>query len=155
MTISILIVDDQALVRAGFRMILGAETDLRVVGEAQDGDEAIRLATSLNPDVVLMDIQMPKTDGLEATRRIVAEPGTHARVVILTTFERDDYVFEALRVGASGFLLKNAPPRSCSTPYESSPKATRCSPRQSLAESSSSTRQLPRLRRTSKTTSSG
>ena len=110
MTISILIVDDQALVRAGFRMILGAETDLRVVGEAQDGDEAIRLARSLNPDVVLMDIQMPKTDGLEATRRIVAEPGTHARVVILTTFERDDYVFEALRVGASGFLLKNAPP---------------------------------------------
>ena len=110
MTISVLIVDDQALVRAGFRMILGAETDLRVVGEAQDGDEAIRLARSLNPDVVLMDIQMPKTDGLEATRRIVAEPGTHARVVILTTFERDDYVFEALRVGASGFLLKNAPP---------------------------------------------
>ena len=110
MTISILIVDDQALVRAGFRMILGAEADLCVVGEAQDGDEAIRLATSLNPDVVLMDIQMPKTDGLEATRRIVAEPGTHARVVILTTFERDDYVFEALRVGASGFLLKNAPP---------------------------------------------
>jgi DNA-binding NarL/FixJ family response regulator len=110
MTVSVLLVDDQALVRAGFRMIVGAESDLRVVGEAEDGDEAIHLARSLNPDVVLMDIQMPKTDGIEATRRIVAEPETDARVVILTTFERDDYVFEALRAGASGFLLKNAPP---------------------------------------------
>ncbi len=110
MTVTVLLADDQALVRAGFRMILGAEDDLRVVGEADDGDEAIRLARSLNPDVVLMDIQMPRLDGIEATRRIVAEPGTHTRIVILTTFERDDYVFEALRVGASGFLLKNAPP---------------------------------------------
>jgi DNA-binding NarL/FixJ family response regulator len=110
MTVRVLLVDDQALVRAGFRMILGAEDDLSVVGEAEDGDDAVRLARSLRPDVVLMDIQMPRLDGVEATRRIVAEPGTDARVVILTTFERDEYIFEALRVGASGFLLKNAPP---------------------------------------------
>jgi DNA-binding NarL/FixJ family response regulator len=110
MTVRVLLVDDQALVRAGFRMILGAEDDLSVVGEAEDGDDAVRLARSLRPDVVLMDIQMPRLDGVEATRRIVAEPGTDTRVVILTTFERDDYIFEALRVGASGFLLKNAPP---------------------------------------------
>ena len=110
MTVRVLLVDDQALVRAGFRMILGAEDDLCVVGEAEDGDDAVRLARSLRPDVVLMDIQMPRLDGVEATRRIVAEPGTDTRVVILTTFERDEYIFEALRVGASGFLLKNAPP---------------------------------------------
>jgi len=110
MTVSVLLVDDQALVRAGFRMILGAEDDMCVVGEAEDGDDAVRLARSLRPDVVLMDIQMPRLDGVEATRQIVAEPGTSTRVVILTTFERDDYIFEALRVGASGFLLKNAPP---------------------------------------------
>jgi len=110
MTVTVLLVDDQALVRAGFRMILGAEDDMRVVGEAEDGDDAVRLARSLRPDVVLMDIQMPRLDGVEATRQIVAEPGTSTRVVILTTFERDDYIFEALRVGASGFLLKNAPP---------------------------------------------
>jgi DNA-binding NarL/FixJ family response regulator len=109
-TVRVLLVDDQALVRAGFRMILGAEDDLSVVGEAEDGDDAVRLARSLRPDVVLMDIQMPRLDGVEATRQIVAEPGTDTRVVILTTFERDDYIFEALRVGASGFLLKNAPP---------------------------------------------
>src|SRR4051812_580360 len=110
MTVRVLLVDDQALVRAGFRMIVGAEEDMCVVGEAEDGDDAVRLARSLRPDVVLMDIQMPRLDGVEATRQIVAEPGTRTRVVILTTFERDDYIFEALRVGASGFLLKNAPP---------------------------------------------
>ncbi len=110
MTVRVLLVDDQALVRAGFRMILGAEDDLSVVGEAEDGDDAVLLARSLRPDVVLMDIQMPRLDGVEATRRIVAEPGTDTRVLILTTFERDEYIFEALRVGASGFLLKNAPP---------------------------------------------
>jgi DNA-binding NarL/FixJ family response regulator len=110
MTVRVLLVDDQALVRAGFRMILGAEDDMCVVGEAEDGDDAVRLARSLRPDVVLMDIQMPRLDGVEATRQIVADPGTQTRVVILTTFERDDYIFEALRAGASGFLLKNAPP---------------------------------------------
>lgn len=110
MTISVLLVDDQAMVRAGFRMILEAEDDIVVVGEASDGDQGVVAARQLRPDVVLMDVQMPRMDGLEATGRIVAEPDLASRVVILTTFERDDYVFEALRAGASGFLLKNAPP---------------------------------------------
>jgi DNA-binding NarL/FixJ family response regulator len=109
-TISVLLVDDQAMVRAGFRMILEAEDDVVVVGEASDGDHGVVAARQHRPDVVLMDVQMPRMDGLEATGRIVQEPGLTSRVVILTTFERDDYVFEALRAGASGFLLKNAPP---------------------------------------------
>lgn len=110
MTISVLLVDDQAMVRAGFRMILEAEDDIRVVGEASDGDEAVVTTRQLRPEVVLMDVQMPRMDGLEATAHIVREPEIASRVVILTTFERDDYVFESLRAGASGFLLKNAPP---------------------------------------------
>lgn len=110
MTISVVLVDDQALVRAGFRMILEAEDDIEVVGEANDGDQAVVVTRQLRPDVVLMDVQMPRMDGLEATGRLVREHDVHSRVVILTTFERDDYVFEALRAGASGFLLKNAPP---------------------------------------------
>jgi len=107
----VVVADDQALVRGGFRLILESEDDVRVVGEAEDGANAVRLVEELRPDVVLMDIQMPGVDGLEATRRICAlghEPPT--RVLVLTTFERDDYVFGALRGGASGFLLKNCPP---------------------------------------------
>ena len=109
MTITVLLADDQAMVRAGFRLILDSEADITVVGEADDGEHAVALTRQLRPDVVLMDIQMPRMDGLEATRRLTQEPGA-SRIVILTTFERDDYVFQALRAGASGFLLKNAPP---------------------------------------------
>jgi DNA-binding NarL/FixJ family response regulator len=109
--IRVLLVDDQALVRAGFRMILDAEEDLDVVGEATDGREAIEQSRSLRPDVVLMDIRMPELDGLEASRRIIAEQGDSApRILMLTTFDLDEYVYEALRAGASGFLLKDTPP---------------------------------------------
>jgi DNA-binding NarL/FixJ family response regulator len=107
--ISVALVDDQELVRTGLRLILESEADLRVVGEAGDGGEAVDLVRRVEPDVVLMDVQMPVCDGIEATRRL-AEAGAPSRVVILTTFERDDFIVEALRVGASGFLLKNAPP---------------------------------------------
>jgi len=111
-TIRILIVDDQALLRAGFRMILGGEADLEVVGEAEDGARAVDAAGRLAPDVVLMDIRMPTLDGLEATRRLVARRGDEGppRIIILTTFDLDEYVYEALRAGASGFLLKDTPP---------------------------------------------
>jgi len=108
-SIRILLADDERLVRAGFRMILKAEFDLEVVGEAADGLEAVEGATKLHPDVVLMDIRMPDLDGLEATRRILAGPDPRPRVIVLTTFDLDEYVYEALRVGASGFLLKDAP----------------------------------------------
>ena len=110
MSIRVLLVDDQAMVRAGIHMILEAENDIRVVGEAEDGAKAVTAAHKLKPDVVLMDIQMPLMNGLEATRQITQTPGNTCRILILTTFERDDYVFEALRAGASGFILKNAPP---------------------------------------------
>ncbi len=103
--------DDQTLVRSGFRLILESVGDITVVGEAADGRQALDLVTDLQPDVVLMDIQMPDLDGLEATRRIgLLGDRLATRVLVLTTFERDDYVFEALRAGASGFLLKNCPP---------------------------------------------
>ena len=110
MTARIVLADDQPLVRAGFRMILEAEDDIDVTGEASDGEEAVAVTRQLQPDVVLMDIQMPKVDGLEATRRIAQDASTDSRILILTTFERDDYIFEALRAGASGFMLKNAAP---------------------------------------------
>jgi DNA-binding NarL/FixJ family response regulator len=106
---SILIADDQALVRVGLRKILEVEPDTDVVGEANDGEGAVREARRLRPDVVLMDIRMPVLDGIEATRRIVADQ-PDAKVIVLTTFGLDEYVFDALRAGASGFMLKDAPP---------------------------------------------
>ncbi|HET6849629.1 MAG TPA: response regulator transcription factor [Gaiellales bacterium] len=106
---SLLLVDDQSLVRVGLRKILEAEDDMAVLGEAEDGEQAVAEASRLRPDVVLMDVRMPVLDGIEATRRIVrATPG--ARVMILTTFGLDGYVYDALRAGASGFMLKDAPP---------------------------------------------
>jgi DNA-binding NarL/FixJ family response regulator len=109
MTIRILLCDDQELVRAGFRMLLASACDTEVVGEAADGAQAVELALSLRPDVVVMDIRMPRMDGIEATRRIAREPALgHTHVLVLTTFELDEYVYDALRAGASGFLLKDA-----------------------------------------------
>jgi DNA-binding NarL/FixJ family response regulator len=109
MSVRVVLVDDQALIRTGFKMILETEDDIEVVGEASDGEQAISMTRSVRPDVVLMDVQMPTMDGLEATGHIVRDTNIPSRIVILTTFERDDYVFKALRAGASGFLLKNAP----------------------------------------------
>lgn len=108
MTIRLLLADDQPLMRTGFRMILEETDDIDIVGEAQDGAEAIRLAGELNPDVILMDVRMPGVDGIKATRQIVARNGA-ARVLILTTFDLDEYAFSALRAGASGFVLKDVP----------------------------------------------
>jgi DNA-binding NarL/FixJ family response regulator len=104
----VVIADDQGMVRAGFRSLLSTEPDLEVVGEASDGEQAVDVVTSLQPDVTLMDIRMPRLDGLAATRQLV-ESGVPTRVLVLTTFDLDEYVFEALRAGASGFLLKDAP----------------------------------------------
>jgi DNA-binding NarL/FixJ family response regulator len=106
----VLLADDQALVRSGFQMILSAQPEIEVVGEAETGREAIDLANRLSPDVILMDVRMPNLDGLEATRRLV-ELGTTARIVILTTFDLDEYVYAAIRAGASGFLLKDVRPQ--------------------------------------------
>ena len=109
--IRVVLADDQRLVRAGFRSILAGEDDIEVVGEAADGADALRLVTELRPDVVLMDIRMPETDGLEATRQVVSDRELDGvRVVILTTFDLDDYVYGALRAGASGFLVKDTEP---------------------------------------------
>lgn len=110
MSLGVLIADDQALVRAGFRMILEAEEDMEVVGEAADGREAVEETRRLRPDVVLMDVRMPDVDGIEATRRLLGEDGAEAKIVMLTTFDMDEYVYDALRAGASGFLLKDVPP---------------------------------------------
>jgi DNA-binding NarL/FixJ family response regulator len=109
-TVSVLLADDHQLVRTGFRVILEMEDDITVVGEAADGAQAVDLALRLRPDVVLMDVEMPGIDGLEATRRIASAGGPS--VLILTTFDRDDYLFAALRAGASGFLLKNGTPET-------------------------------------------
>ena len=109
MSIRVLLADDQALVRSGFRLILEAREDIEIVGEAEDGGEAVELALRFEPDVILMDVRMPRLDGVEATRRLTAA-GSRARVVILTTFDLDEYVHEAIRAGASGFLLKDVQP---------------------------------------------
>jgi DNA-binding NarL/FixJ family response regulator len=109
-TIRVLVADDQTLVRRGFRMILETEPDLEVVGEAADGHEAVARADAGGVDVVLMDVRMPGTDGIEATRRIAASGPEGPRVIMLTTFDMDEYVYDALRAGASGFLLKDVPP---------------------------------------------
>ena len=112
MTIKVLVVDDQAMVRAGFSALLGGQPDLEVVGEAANGAEAVELATEKAPDVILMDVRMPVLDGLAATRQILAgaTPGEPPRVIMLTTFDLDEYVYDALRAGASGFLLKHSSP---------------------------------------------
>ena len=106
--IQVLVADDQALIRSGFKMILESEDDIEVIAEATDGAEAQRLAAELRPDVVLMDVRMPNMDGVEATRRVVS--AGHSRVLILTTFDLDEYLFDGIRAGASGFLLKDVPP---------------------------------------------
>ena len=109
MTIRVLVADDQSMVRAGFRMLLSGEEDIDVVAEASNGLEAVEKAERFHPDVILMDIRMPELDGLEATRRILAADNG-ARILVLTTFDLDEYVYEALRAGASGFVLKDDPP---------------------------------------------
>ena len=106
--IKVLVADDQALIRSGFKMILESEDDIEVIAEASDGAEAQRLAAELRPDVVLMDVRMPNMDGVEATKRVVS--AGHSRVLILTTFDLDEYLFDGIRAGASGFLLKDVPP---------------------------------------------
>jgi DNA-binding NarL/FixJ family response regulator len=108
--ISVLIVDDQALARTGLRMVLEVEPDIVVVGEAADGEEAVEMAATTTPDVILMDVRMPRMDGLEATRRIVRTDEPGPQVLVLTTFDLDEYVYEALLAGASGFVLKDIPP---------------------------------------------
>ncbi|WP_392673520.1 response regulator [Streptomyces sp. LN785] len=107
-TIRVLIADDQVMVRQGFTVLLDAEPDIEVVGQAVDGLDAVTKVAELGPDVVLMDVRMPRLDGIEATRRVTSPPGAQVKVLILTTFDLDDYVYEALRAGASGFLLKDA-----------------------------------------------
>src|SRR6185503_16237146 len=108
--IRILIADDHAMVRSGLRGMLDAQPDMEVVGEAEDGAAAVTQAVELHPDVVIMDIRMPNLDGIEATRRLVAQGDAAPKVLVLTTFDLDEYVFEALRAGARGFMLKDAPP---------------------------------------------
>ena len=113
--IRVLLVDDHAMLRAGFRAILGTQPDIEVVGEAGTGTEGVRLAADLLPDVIMMDVQMPDMDGIQATRLIVADPRVTASVAIVTTFDRDEYLFQALDAGAGGFLLKNAGPEELIT----------------------------------------
>ena len=135
--IRVLVADDQALVRGSFRLLVDTDPGLQVIGEAATGAEAIEIATRDKPDVLLMDIRMPVMDGIAATRQITASEQTAGvRVLILTTFDLDDYVYAALRAGASGFLLKDTGPPTCSPRSGSSPPVTRCSPRRSPGGSS-------------------
>ena len=113
--IRVLLVDDHAMLRAGFRAILSTQPDIEVVGEAATGAQGVRLAAELRPDVITMDVQMPDMDGIEATRRIIADPASTASIAIVTTFDRDEYLFQALDAGAGGFLLKNAGPEELIT----------------------------------------
>ena len=115
MSIRVFLVDDQAMVRAGFAMVISAQKDMQVVGEASDGAEALALLAGTPADVVVMDIRMPRMDGVEATRQLLARPGTPPKIIVLTTFDLDEYAFAALRAGASGFLLKDAPPEDLLT----------------------------------------
>jgi DNA-binding NarL/FixJ family response regulator len=110
MTVRVLIADDEALVRSGIRLIVEGQSDMEVVGEASDGAQAVLLVRDTGPDVVLMDVRMPQVNGLEATRRIVQAGAATVRVLMLTTFDRDEYLYDAMKAGASGFLLKSAPP---------------------------------------------
>jgi DNA-binding NarL/FixJ family response regulator len=128
--IRVVLADDQVLVRSGFRALLSGEHDIEVVGEACDGDEALRLSIELEPDVVLMDIRMPGTDGLTATRQITEHPELDAvKVLVLTTFEIDEYVYEALRAGASGFLVKHTEPEELIRAVRVTPRPlARCLP---------------------------
>ena len=132
--IRVVLVDDQALLRAGFRALVDAEDDMSVVAEASGGGEAVEVVRLHKPDVVLMDIRMPGGDGLEATRRIISDSGLEGvRVVILTTFDLDEYVFEAVRIGASGFLVKDTDLPSCWPASALSLLVMRCFPRESPA----------------------
>jgi DNA-binding NarL/FixJ family response regulator len=129
MSLTVLLVDDQSLVRAGFRMILEAEEDIEVVGEAGDGRQAVEQARALKPDVILMDVRMPEMDGIEATRQLLADGSSDSKVVMLTTFDMDEYVYDALRAGASGFLLKDVPPEQLVSGIHAVGSGTRCSRR--------------------------
>jgi DNA-binding NarL/FixJ family response regulator len=146
--IDLLLADDQALVRAGFGLILNAESDLRVVAEAEDGDQAVAEAARTRPDVVLMDIRMPRLDGISATRAIL-EALPAARVLMLTTFDLDDYVIEAFRAGASGFLLKTVPPAqlvaAVHTVYESDALLAPASTRRLIEQHSPAPTEAPEL----------
>ena len=153
MSVRVAVVDDQALVRGGFAMVLGHQDDIEVVAEAGTGLEAIEAARTHRPDVILMDIRMPEMDGLEATSKIVEEADWPVRVLILTTFHPDEYVYKALRAGASGFVLKDIPPENSSRPCARWPTEEPCShppsPGASSASSPSTSPTTPGYRRVS------